>query len=115
MPDRWDDEKVVPCWIVWGLSEHGVPMLLACDLSQAVADRHRRAVVAEGRWVRVYVENSVANHLYGGSMSALRLNAAQVERVRALPPQGDTSPAEGPGARPRPGMVYLERALGEEG
>lgn len=87
MTGRWDEK--LPCWIIWGLSEQGVPMLLACDLSQAVADRHRRAVVAEGRWVRVYVESTVANHLYGDSMSTLRLNAEQIKRVRALPPQGE--------------------------
>ncbi len=75
------DEKV-PCWIVWGLSQKGVPILLACDLSQSVADRHRKAATADERWVRVYVEPTLANHLYASSLSEIRLNVEQMRRVQ---------------------------------
>ena len=79
-----EEEHKVPCWLVWGLNMDGVAVLCACDLSQGVADRHRKGLLAESdRWIRVYVEPTVANHLYGGSMSLIRLTVEQVQKVKA--------------------------------
>lgn len=75
------DEEVKSLWLIWGLSAPGIPVLLACDLSQSVADRHRRALKDDPRWIRIYVEQTRTNHLYGDSLTEIIFNAQQMKRV----------------------------------
>jgi len=74
-----DDEPVGEGWLVWGLLPDGSVSLLAVDLSQAVANRHRRAALATDAYVRVYIEPTRTNHLYGGSIAANRMLRDQRE------------------------------------
>ena len=74
-----------PCWLVWVLERSGETTLRAVDLTAEIAERHRLALVAEERYVRVYVESSLANHLYGGliDISAIRAGRAYVAKQRS--------------------------------
>ena len=61
-----DPEAVGECWLVWALTMKGNVVLLAVDMAQSVADRHRRfALAPPNDYVRVYVEHVKTNHLYG--------------------------------------------------
>ena len=66
-------EKEGNGWLVWGLLSSGAVRLLAVDLSQAAADRHRRHASESGECIRVYVEPTKVNHLYWDTIFRDRL------------------------------------------
>lgn len=70
MAEPGEGEKEFPIWLVWGLAESGAVVLLVITSTAEIAARYRaRALGAHfGQWVRVYVEETRANHLYAGSM-----------------------------------------------
>lgn len=61
----------VPVWIVWSVMDFGV-VLSGLALTQAIAERFRTHLMQEHapRRLRVAIEASYANHLYGGSIGA---------------------------------------------
>ncbi|KKM97744.1 hypothetical protein LCGC14_1164870 [marine sediment metagenome] len=68
MPKR---ESRFPIWLVWSLNHRSLLALNAVDTSQAVANDHRRMLLQEhdGQiYIRVWVELSEANHLFGASL-----------------------------------------------
>lgn len=79
-------EEVGECWLVWGLTSQSKVVLLAVDLSPAVAERHRRHALAPmNTYVRVYVEPAKTNHLYGETIFNERSpsRAGAAERIEA--------------------------------
>ena len=68
-----DDCDVFVCWMVWKSAEDGGrPYLVAVDTSERRAERHKECAIMEartlGKTVRVLVEKSCLNHLYGETM-----------------------------------------------
>ena len=57
--------RKTPVWLVWALTKSGETVLRAIDTTPKVAERHRLALVNEGNQVRVHVEETLTNHLYG--------------------------------------------------
>jgi len=64
------DDKI-PCWIVWRIDGDKAPIVAAVDTTEALAVRHRMAILAEARMfdrvVRVQIEPRELNHLYGAN------------------------------------------------
>lgn len=63
------NSESVRVWIVWSVMDSGAA-LSGIALTQALAERFRTRLLQEDapRRLRVTIEASYANHLYGGSM-----------------------------------------------
>ena len=64
-----DENKAqIPIWLVWGLFENGNQGLMAVDLTNDIANHHRRVLKNDSRVVRAWIEQRDGNHLYGAGM-----------------------------------------------
>lgn len=82
-PDAGATEEVGDCWLVWALTAQGQVTLLAVDVSESVAERHRKFALAPMlNYVRVYVEHAKTNHLYGETIFNDRNPSSKVSGAR---------------------------------
>jgi len=61
----------IPCWLVWVTSENGLVTLMAIALTQKISDQYRDLLGKSGKYVRVKIEKTEANHLFVGSLDEL--------------------------------------------
>ncbi len=68
--------EVRPCFLIWMLDKDHKITLRSVDLDKDTADRHMLAMKHEGEMFadgrRYYCEESLVNHLYGGSIADFR-------------------------------------------
>jgi hypothetical protein len=70
MADDNTDLPIDPivCWLVWALSARtGEALLQAITMTRALALKYRDQLAMSDNWIRVVIEESRANHLYGGT------------------------------------------------
>lgn len=56
-----------PIWLVWSMSDIGIVSLRAICTKQHYANVYRKAILHHPEIIRVWIEKTITNHLYGES------------------------------------------------